>query len=282
MVDMPDIVCQRGHGTHATRPVDVTLGGPTSYHDYPDIPARMARKFTMQVFDWERYWDMDDPRYCPASDAVSQTIDQIGVWEPRETILTLAVCTAAAAGSVMVDMGAQLGWFSLLAASCGLDVNAVDADPENLRVLRESSERNGWELQVVRYLERIGPNNPTFDLEEKDCRVALAKIDIEGAENDAIRMLWPLIEAGRVDHLMIEVSPCFAGYYPQLVADLVDVGYQAWLLPPKRQPPYALDDLPGDLEPWRLDTLPRPDLMAMVASWRQNDCWFSLPGAPWE
>ncbi|MEX2253025.1 MAG: hypothetical protein WD649_02635, partial [Thermoleophilaceae bacterium] len=243
------IGCQRGHVEHSTRLVTVELGGPTGYRDLPPIPEQHARRFKMEVWDPDAH-PVDGGPYCPAHDAVSETIATLGVWEPCETTLTLAVCSTAAPGSVVLDYGAQIGWFTLLAASCGIDVLAVDADADNLRLIQASAKRNAWDAIVHTSHARVGPDSTPAAPAE---RVRLVKIDVEGAEGEVVRCLWPSIEAGLVDHLLGAVSPVFAGYYPDLVADLVDAGYEAWMMPPKRTPPVPFRSLPLHLEPYRID-----------------------------
>lgn len=267
----PEIRC-RSHTAHVTKTVTVSLGGPTPYHDYTSIPMRLARSFKMEIYDWERYAGTEG--YCPGNDAVSETIDKLGIWEPRETVLALHVLTSQP-GHVL-DMGAQLGWFSLLALSAGCSVHAYDADPDNLRALEVSALAQPRAKIVTREL-RIGPDTePMYPR-----RVRFAKLDLEGAEDEAVRMLWPTIEAGLLDHMLIEVSPCFADYYPDLMVNLVDAGFRVYLLPPKSTPPHEIDDPERDLAPWRLDTLSTPDLRARVASWTQEDVWLRREEASW-
>lgn len=274
MTTWSDIRCQRGHGArdHVTREVEITLGGLTGYRDLAPIPARFARSFKMLVWDPEVH-PVDGGPYCPCHDAVSEAIVSAGVWEPSETIATLSACSATS-GS-FVDFGAQLGWFSLVAASCGLTVHAYEADADNMAVLEKNFALNGWSDRLVTHLERVGPRSEPLEVD----RIDLAKIDLEGAERDGVKVLWPKITEGRVDNLLIEVSPVFADYYPDLVADLVSEGFRAYELPPKRRPPHRFDVLPRDLEPWRIDT--RLDLRDYVASWHQADVWFTRPDASW-
>lgn len=267
-----EIVCQRSHDTHTTRRVTVDLAVEHQYHDYPQVPAHLARTFAMDVYDG---YPVDGGPYCPAHDAVSATIVSHGIWEPRETILTLMVCDNEAPGMV-VDLGAQIGWFSLLAASCGRDVLAIDADAENLRVLKESATANGWKITTSR--KRLGPRTRPLLITD-DTHFRLAKLDIEGSEDQGIRFLWPAISEGRVDHLMMEVSPCFDAFYPELVERVVGAGYRAYTLPGKERPPVSLDDPASALGPYRIDD--RHDLAALVASWWQEDLWFVREGASW-
>lgn len=270
------IACQRGHNDHVAKLVHVDLARPHGYADLTPVPERLARSFDVMVWDPGTY-PVDGGAYCPAHDAVSETIADQGIWEPAETVLTLSACSAAPPNATVVDFGSQIGWFSLLAASCGLGVLAVEADPENVRLLTLSATANGWADWVQKLCTRIGPDTDALPPR----RIALAKVDVEGAERDAIRMLWPSIEAGLVDHLLVEVTPVFDGYYPDLVADLVRAGYRAYVLPPKSTPPTVLDRLPADLEPLRIDGLDDAALRELVGSWTQEMVWFAGPDATW-
>ncbi len=269
----PEITCQRGHTTHESTLVDVDLSVPHGYADLPPVPPSLARSFGMFVWDPSVH-PVDGGPYCPAADAVSETIVRQRIWEPAETILTLTACKAAVP-DLVVDFGAQVGWFSLLACSCELDVLAIEADAENVGLLRASAQANGWAGVIDVVHDRITEATETLPAGA----IALAKIDVEGSEREAVRMLRPSIEAGAVDHLLIEVTPVFADYYGTMVADLVRDGYRAWRLPPKSIPPVRFATFPDDLEPWRISDLPRADLIALVDSWHQEMVWFSRPDA---
>lgn len=286
------IECQRGHTTHESREITVDLGVTHGYRDLPQVPKALARSFTMNVWPPDVY-PVDGGPYCPAHDAVSATIVSHRIWEPRETILTLAVCTSDAPGAV-VDFGAQLGWYTLLAGSCGRDVVAFEADPENRRLLGKTvSEQRGFAFKnAVRVVDfRIDSESPVLPV----APIRFAKLDMEGSERDAVRMLWPSIEAGLVDHMLIEISPVFDDYYPQLVVDLIEAGFDAYLLPGKSVPPPRFSTFPDDLEPLTqgltvnddgsiygsLDPLNNDELREQVASWHQEDVWFARRGARW-
>lgn len=260
--------CQRGHGAHATKRVPVQLGGPTKYADLPAIPLRFARMFEFQIFDWEQYADGDG--YCPGNDAVSQTIDQLGIWEPAETALMLSACTAHA-GEWMVDFGAHIGWFSTIARSCGAHPLAIEGDLENIRLEQANTFGSALSFGVV------GPGQP--QLAPIIDNIGVCKVDVEGAEGWAIEQIRPLLAIGKVGHLLMEASPCFADYYGDLVVEIRNMGYDCWIVPDKRYPPVSLEDpqdglghpLSGDDE-WLRDE---------VNSWHQKNLWFVGPNGRW-
>lgn len=264
MTHWPEIACQRGHLSHEAMRIHVDLSVPHDYHDYAQVPPRLHRSWDMLV------WDpcvLGDGPYCPANDTVSQTIQTVGIWEPRETILASQVFSTAEEGQGFLDMGAQLGWFSHLSRAWKVPVWAFDADSECVRVLRQQG---------------IGADCVRFGIDEVDDlplgSTRLAKLDLEGAEQHAIRCLWPAISDGRVDHILMEVSPCFNDSYPALVTSLIDVGYDVYLLPSKKIPPYPLDHIPVDMAPFRMSRAVAEDL---IPSLHQEDMWFKRKDASW-
>lgn len=278
MSQWDEIKCRQDHAHH-TIPARVVLGGAAGhgYHDYPPIPYRFARAIDLWVWDWERYHASDhegcaDAGYCPARDVVSETLATLNVWEPIESILVLSALSAATKGS-FVDIGAQIGWFSALAASCGRSVLAIEADAEVADLCKTNVP--------TAFVERGRIGIDTFH--PPPYEILLAKIDVEGAEPAAVDWLWARIEAGDVEHLLVEISPVFHDGYPDLVCRLIEVGYEAYSLPEKRTPPWPLDVLPRDLlaSSGLLHTWNRTALRDWIAGQHQFNAWFCRPGAVW-
>lgn len=275
MTAWPTIACQRGCHQHVSRHVDVDLAGEHGYRDLPQIPERLATQFSLWVWDPEVH-PVGPGDYCPARDAVSETIVSHRIWEPRETALTLDVLHD---GDLFLDLGCQIGWYSVLAATIGAQVVAVDAELANLqlaaRSLAEVHDAARHKTQMV----RIAAQSEPFPVR----RYRLVKIDIEGAEADAVRMLGPAIDAGTVDHLMLEVSPVFtsgdAYHYPRLLASLAASGFELYELPPKQHHPRPFTTAREYLESMRLDA--RPGWQDEVAAWHQADVWCRRHGAAW-
>lgn len=268
MTAWDEIACQRGCAEHYTRRVHVDLAKPHRYTDLPQVPAPLAVSFDMEVWDTDRHPVDADPRYCPAHDAVSETILSHGIWEPRETILTLDVFRGGRLARFM-DFGAHIGWFSMLALAHGLPVQAVEADPLNMTMWMHNQAGVLDQMPSTSCIDdiRISPDM-TLPRPVRRGHPLLVKMDLEGAEPVAVDRYWPAVSAA--DHLLIEVSPCFHDGYPAMLARLIDSGYAAFTLPPKGEL-----GLVGwrALAPYRFDR--DPHWAAMVAGWHQANVWLT-------
>lgn len=75
---------------------------------------------------------------------------------------------------------------------------------------------------------------------------------------------------GLVASMLIEVSPVFDGYYPDMVVDLIGAGYDEFVMPPKRYPPTQIRSL-ADFPPL---TGTVGEIRRTVAGWHQEDVLF--------
>lgn len=194
-------VCEAGHQTHASHQVD-TLQGP------------------MLCWDTQHY--MDTRGYCTGQDDVSRTLELYGVWEKDETA---TIASKLQPGDVFVDFGAHIGWFTLLAAKRGATVHAFEGDIQNLDLLRENVRMHGVQDLVTAYPVWVDAD-AHVDIPEGPIR--LVKIDLEGNDDQAIRCLMPALREGRVEELVVEVSPCFNDRYPAMVAQMCELGYEVY------------------------------------------------------
>lgn len=245
MTRWPTIGCSRGCETHAARWVDVNLGRH-GYADLTAMPSSHQRRFTMSVWNTIEH-PIDGGPYCPAHDVVSDTIASHGVWEPRETAAMFA-CLDQFPTGIVVDFGAHVGWFTLNAAMAHRHVVAVEADRDNVDRIIASARLN----DVAGYVD-ISVNRIDADTQPllASTHVAFAKIDTEGAEHHAVRMLWPAIEAGNVAAMLIELSPSFDTYYRDMALGITEAGFIAYAMPPKALPAHRIRSL-HDLISWRL------------------------------
>ncbi len=177
----------------------------------------------------------------PATDLVSARLWQERAWEPFETRLWLR---AQRDGDTVIDVGANLGYFSLLSAlaqrgagrivafepaadnfallTANLQLNAcrdrVDAVQAALGActgpgtLQRSADNRGdhqtYRGDGERQGEAIRVLCGAEALAERVDHIDLLKIDTQGSEADVVAGLWPLLEASRRKlRLLIELTP---------------------------------------------------------------------------
>lgn len=172
---------------------------------------------------------------------VSRQIRETGIWEPYETELLLGILQP---GSVFVDVGANVGYFSVVAASVvGSDgqVIAFEPDPANFLLLQANCELNalGSRVEAVQaglstseyagrlYLseDNLGDHqiyagagdrsslpirlyNGSDYLQPRLERLDLLKIDTQGSEYQVMAGLMPLLRAlPSMPRIIIELTP---------------------------------------------------------------------------
>lgn len=180
------------------------------HHETKRVPTAQGE---MTIFDWEKYQGFAG--YCPGQDDVSMTLDKYGVWDLEQSEMLEYLCDSEKEG-VVIDVGAHIGYFSRLASNCRRIVYSYEGETEMNRLLAinapKAAHHNIW------FDENCG-ENPSLT------KIVVIKIDIEGNERFAINYFKKPIEAGLVDNILMEVSPCFNSGYPILIKYLVDVGY---------------------------------------------------------
>jgi len=145
-----------------------------------------------------------------------------GLWEAWVTDAFMRQLASEPRGLV-IDVGANVGWFSVLGAQAGRQVVAYEPDARCADLLAETARTNGWEqrLRIRRAavgaesrvaLLRGAPNNAggahisdegvpvdmvTLDEELQGASVCLIKLDIEGYELAALRGAAGLLQHQR-------------------------------------------------------------------------------------
>lgn len=265
------IGCQRGCLGHATTTARIDLGASHRYTDLTSIPSRFARKFDLEVWDTS-VTPVDGGPYCPARDAVSETIQSHHIWEPAETAIML-MCFEDVRQQVFIDFGSQLGWFTTLAGLAGMATMAYEADPDCAALTECNFIANRLnDTGIVVNQERVTPDTPALSPDWFLSSAIVVKLDIEGAEVDGVRMLQPLIDKRMIKYMLIEVSPVFNDSYEGLINGLVDDGFVPYMLPPKRQPPVQINQL-SDLVSYELPHEPR-DIARYIDGLHQADVFF--------
>ena len=263
--------------------VEVGLGGPTAYEDYPPIPERFSREFKLWIFDADGGKGMkvhDRVLNEGERDVVSEAIGLYGVWEVPETIILSSAFAAAPEDTMFVDIGSHVGWFSVLAGSYGLKVTAVDANVDALDLLRRSWEDNRFlnylglvSVEITEGTHWVQPRTENM----------IVKMDVEGAERHAVAMLRPWFEDGTIAQCLMEVSPCFNDTYPALLGELFDLGYVGHVMPRKRNAPRLVGDVRTYIAVHcrRLDVLTREAMAEWISRQHQCNVIIFRPEAAW-
>lgn len=166
-------------------------------------------------------------------DLISDSIAMTGVHEPA---FTKHLLKRAKAGGVLIDVGANLGYFTLLwlAANPENRCIAFEASPRNIEILRRNVNQNGFEnrVQIIacgagqaagRMHFDLGPVDQTgwggFSRESTgvevdvvrvdeivaaDEPVALLKVDIEGADAWALMGCEKLLKMKIINEIWFE------------------------------------------------------------------------------
>ena len=172
---------------------------------------------------------------------VSQRLREHGIWEPYETSLVL---TLLRPGDVFIDVGANVGYFSVVAASVvGAEgaVFAFEPDPDNCRLLRANAELNGLDDRVIVVeaalsdasgpgelflsADNLGDHQVYAGNESRSSvpidllqgseylaarlqRMDLLKVDTQGAEFQVMTGLMPLLQSlAQPPRIIIELTP---------------------------------------------------------------------------
>jgi predicted RNA methylase len=76
-------------------------------------------------------------------DIVTRHVAGFGCWEPFETEIVIEILATGDREGIVLDVGAQLGYYSIIAARYGYDVLAFEYDEEVLACLTQSARMNG-------------------------------------------------------------------------------------------------------------------------------------------
>ena len=181
---------------------------------------------------------------CDLRDSISQEVCFTGRYEPQETALARAILGP---GMSFVDVGANWGYFTLLAAHLvgrGGRVISLEPDPRLFPILIDNLTRNQLDqanavylaaadtrgvLSLAGYSENGGnfgvsrviakqpsedrcfqvPSNSLDSVldEQRIDSVDLMKLDIEGSEAMAVKGMSNCLATKRIKHLLLELHP---------------------------------------------------------------------------
>jgi len=160
-------------------------------------------------------------------------------------------------GDLFVDVGANIGIYSILAAERGARVIAVEPDPDTAARLQSNADLNGYSIEVLEcalaehlsresftvgldclnHLADPGPSGVrqvevrTLDDIIGESRVRGVKIDVEGAELRVLQGAERALGEHRIDLLQIEWPQQVPGGYharTPVAEHLARFGYSLW------------------------------------------------------
>ena len=111
-------------------------------------------RVTSQVLELKKafYIYVHDPQNCRF---ISKNLVETGRWEDLISKRIIAIMKTAADG-LFVDVGANVGWFTLLAAAMGHDVIAIEPMRYNMELLEASIAESGVAEQIVVHKTAVG------------------------------------------------------------------------------------------------------------------------------
>jgi FkbM family methyltransferase len=236
------------------------------------LSGRLCRRWTRLCSHYPNWLGMPEIRLvastrvgtvsCDPRDGVQSTLIERGEWEPT---VSETICRILKPNDVFVDIGANIGYFSLLAAQVvgeeGL-VLAFEPLPETLERLLDTCRRNqadnvlclGLALNDSRRLVTLHLSDDgqvgltsmrawgTRTRRVLSCRldeviepalfksVKLIKVDVEGAEMNVIQGMTKLFADGHRPYVICEVTDAFlrscGASADALVEALASYGYE--------------------------------------------------------
>lgn len=232
--------CLVGHDAHVTRLVPCDRG-------------------RMHVFAWEFYADAGN--YCTGDDEVSKAIDVNGGWERNETAV-IGDLFARTTPGVVLDLGAHVGWYSVFAAQHGHQVLAFDGSAEHLRALTANVKLSHCADRLTPVLGWLDDTTKALDV-LPDVDVSFVKVDVEGKDSEAVRVIAPLLEARAIGAVLVEVSPVFGSDWRVAFDGLTGWGYHPWLVPD------------GNVDSPAAETRARPVAAGAMDEWPQRSVLFT-------
>ena len=203
-------VCQVGHKSHETLDINTDIG-------------------PMRVYNLQKYKNIRG--YCTGKDEVSGSLIATGQWEPFETKVVSNILNRPAPGEYILDFGSHIGWYSILAAQRGYRVVAIEGDKENIKTLEHNAKINQVANMIMTAHLWIDSNLDNFDdlkLIRPETKIKLMKVDIEGNEQYAVKLVEDWLENKNIENILLEISPVFNKSYPKLIDKLVKYDYEIY------------------------------------------------------
>jgi FkbM family methyltransferase len=186
-----------------------------------------------------------------------------GGWEPSESSYATAHLTA---GNVMLDIGANIGWFTLLGAKCtapGGQVHAFEPRPDTFAMLRRTIADNELSEAVTLYDVALSDRAGSVSLqwERATDNPGHTFFAARGGEADGSRFESVAARTVVLDELLPEVAPDFVKIDVEGAEPLALAGARNALM--RRRPPILSELYPEQLE--SVSGLTPPAFIAQLA-----------------
>jgi len=175
---------------------------------------------------------------------VSKSLQQYNVYEKDTTLIVVELLKQASSNNVFVDIGANIGYYSLMAAQYDVDkIYAFEPIKKNMNLLKNSIEQNNiTNIEVIEkcvgssdsnvYMiesRNLGGCSVTdqvtdnyceciqFDNVSIDKEILICKIDVEGFEKNVIDGAINIIKNKQVKYFIIELTPRYLNHSNETV-----------------------------------------------------------------
>lgn len=199
-------------------------------------------------------WSSGD--LTPENDLVSHCLRRDGCWEPYQTEVTIELLKKLRT-RVFIDVGAHLGYYSLIAASYGWEVKSFEMNSMYHSVFLQNINECSFGENLTTNLSRVGTQTKLDDVISGEL-IGLIKIDVEGSEPDVMKSLAVSLEKQLVDVIIIEISPKYLelGILQKMIENIQKHGYNVFDigLSPQRRFQTNTNHL-ENLKPFEMDDL---------------------------
>ena len=184
----------------------------------------------MKIFDYRYYNNLyTDQCFEDESvglDIISYCLEKDKCWEPFQTEITAEILKNKPNG-IFIDVGCQLGYYSILSSVIGIKTISIDSCNYFLDILKETIKVNN--LQNINIIDKHVDN--TFNINDyvsSGDYISLIKIDIEGDEHYIINSLDIFFEHKKIQNLIIEISPKLNNTYKNICKKLNSYGFNIY------------------------------------------------------
>lgn len=221
--------CIKEHPQHQTSPMKVFL----------PYKAKGSKRFVMDVYDYNEYKGYKG--FCLGKDKTSEHVHLKGVYEKPVTALVQDILERGNKRNLVLDFGAHIGWYSVIAALYGYHVAAIEGDRQNIEMLIKNATYNKLEKKLILNHTFIDELSPAVELTTKQ-NIQLMKADIHGYEYVAFEMCRNLFEQKRVNYAILKMS-FTQDQAVSFIEDVIETGYSVYLIPPNTNDEYEANPL---------------------------------------